>query len=180
MMLRECIRHEPLAARVLYSDHFVGFFDSYLVVEGFDLASDAFTTFRELLTGHAGLVAKYLNPKGPYYKPFFAKYELLLSSETYVTTRQALKLLGELLLDRSNYATMVEYINDKNNLRLIMNMLRINKPMIQFEAFHVFKVFIANPKKEHDIAKVLFTNKEKIILFLKDFCKDKGKILYLV
>jgi calcium binding protein 39 len=68
---------------------------------------------------------------------------------------------------------MMTYINDKNNLRLIMNMLRINKESIQFEAFHVFKVFVANPKKEIGIETVLYQNKEKIILFLQDFCKDK-------
>lgn len=65
------------------------------------------------------------------------------------------------------------YINDKNNLRLIMNVLRSTSTAIQFEAFHIFKVFVANPKKTIDIATVLYQNQAKIIAFLGDFCTDK-------
>lgn len=172
-MLRECLKYENIASIILYSNDFYSFFNEYLVNESFDVASDAFTTFRDLLTRHVGLVSAFLDPKCDNYTPFFKKYEELLNSDAYVTVRQALKLLGELLLDRSNYSTMMTYINDKNNLRIIMNMLRKVEESIQFEAFHVFKVFVANPKKEIGIATVLYQNKEKIILFLKDFCKDK-------
>jgi hypothetical protein len=88
------------------------------------------------------------------------------------------QLLGELLLDRSNFKVMMAYINDKNNLRLIMNMLRNTSTAIQFEAFHIFKVFVANPKKTLDIATVLYQNQAKIISFLSDFCTDRG--MYLI
>jgi calcium binding protein 39 len=40
----------------------------------------------------------------------FAKYNSLLMSENYVTRRQSLKLLGEILLDRSNFEIMMKYI----------------------------------------------------------------------
>lgn len=172
-MLRECIKYEAVASNILHSPDFFVFFDTYLITESFDIASDSFSTFRDLLTRHAGIVAEYLNPEKDSYELFFKKYEELILSDAYVTIRQALKLIGELLLDRTNYATMMKYINDMRNLRLIMNMLRINKESIQYEAFHVFKVFVANPKKEVGIATMLFQNKEKIILFLKDFCKDR-------
>lgn len=36
----------------------------------------------------------------------FAKYKTLLSSDNYVTKRMSLKLLGEILLDRSNFNVM--------------------------------------------------------------------------
>jgi calcium binding protein 39 len=36
----------------------------------------------------------------------FVKYRTLLKSENYVTRRMSLKMLGELLLDRSNFQTM--------------------------------------------------------------------------
>ena len=45
MMLRECIRHEPLAKIVLESDEFYNFF-SYVELSTFDIASDAFATFK--------------------------------------------------------------------------------------------------------------------------------------
>lgn len=45
IMLRECIRHEPLAKIVLHSDHFNSFFN-YVEMSTFDIASDAFATFK--------------------------------------------------------------------------------------------------------------------------------------
>ena len=47
IMLRECIRHEPLARIVLHSDHFHSFFN-YVEMSTFDIASDAFATFKVL------------------------------------------------------------------------------------------------------------------------------------
>ena len=37
-------------------------------------------------------------------------YAKLLNSENYVTRRQSLKLLGELLLDRANFSIMSKYV----------------------------------------------------------------------
>ena len=52
-----------------------------------------------------------------------------------------LQLLGELLLDRHNFTVMTKYISRAENLKLMMNLLRDNSRNIQFEAFHVFKVW---------------------------------------
>jgi hypothetical protein len=44
-MLRECTRYEALTKILLYSDHFYDFF-KYVEVSTFDIASDAFATFK--------------------------------------------------------------------------------------------------------------------------------------
>jgi len=44
-MLRECARYEALAKIIVYSEHFYKFFD-YVEVSTFDIASDAFSTFK--------------------------------------------------------------------------------------------------------------------------------------
>ena len=44
-MLRECIRHEPLAKIILFSNQFQDFF-KYVELSTFDIASDAFATFK--------------------------------------------------------------------------------------------------------------------------------------
>lgn len=44
-MLRECARYEALAKIMLYSDDFYSFF-RYVEVSTFDIASDAFSTFK--------------------------------------------------------------------------------------------------------------------------------------
>jgi calcium binding protein 39 len=92
-----------------------------------------------------------------------------------VTKRQSLKLLGELLLDRANFNIMTRYISDKENLKLMMNLLRATSKNIQYEAFHVFKVFVANPNKPEPILKILQKNKDKLSKFLVAFHTDRAK-----
>ena len=92
---------------------------------------------QELLTRHKILCAEFLEAN---YDKVFSHYQRLLNSENYVTRRQSLKLLGELLLDRHNFSIMTRYITNPDNLKLMMNMLKEKSRNIQFEAFHVFKV----------------------------------------
>lgn len=169
IMLRECIRHEPLAKIILWADQFYDFF-RYVEMSTFDIASDAFATFKDLLTRHKLLSAEFLEQ---HYDKFFSEYEKLLHSENYVTKRQSLKLLGELLLDRHNFTIMTKYISKPENLKLMMNLLRDKSRNIQFEAFHVFKVFVANPNKTQPILDILLKNQTKLIEFLSKFQNDR-------
>ncbi|KAL1780675.1 calcium-binding protein 39-like, partial [Sigmodon hispidus] len=107
------------------------------------------------------------------YDTIFEDYEKLLQSENYVTKRQSLKLLGELILDRHNFAIMTKYISKPENLKLMMNLLRDKSPNIQFEAFHVFKVFVASPHKTQPIVEILLKNQPKLIEFLSSFQKER-------
>ncbi|XP_032171142.1 calcium-binding protein 39-like isoform X2 [Mustela lutreola] len=88
IMLRECIRHEPLAKIILFSNQFRDFF-KYVELSTFDIASDAFATFKDLLTRHKVLVADFLEQN---YDTIFEDYEKLLQSENYVTKRQSIKV----------------------------------------------------------------------------------------
>uniref|UniRef100_A0A8C5MVW5 Calcium binding protein 39 n=1 Tax=Leptobrachium leishanense TaxID=445787 RepID=A0A8C5MVW5_9ANUR len=169
IMLRECIRHEPLAKIILWSEQFYDFF-RYVEMSTFDIASDAFATFKDLLTRHKLLSAEFLEQ---HYDRFFSEYEKLLHSENYVTKRQSLKLLGELLLDRHNFTIMTKYISKPENLKLMMNLLRDKSRNIQFEAFHVFKVFVANPNKTQPVLDILLKNQSKLIEFLSKFQNDR-------
>lgn len=65
------------------------------------------------------------------------------------------------------------------NLKMMMNLLRDKSRNIQFEAFHVFKVFVANPKKPPQIEAILKRNKEKLLAFLKGFHNDKEGACFL-
>jgi calcium binding protein 39 len=169
MILREMLRHESLAKILLYSEQFYSF-PHYIEDTPFGISCDAFANFKETLTRHKPMVAEYLEKN---YDRFFNTYTTLILSTNYVTKRQSLKLLGEILLDRTNFNVMTKYIANEANLKLVMNLLRDKSRNIQFEAFHVFKVFVANPKKPQQIETVLRRNKEKLNVFLKDFHNDK-------
>ena len=63
MMLRECIRHEALCKFLLYDDDSLFGLFNYVELPNFDVASEAFATFMDLLTKHKGIVADYLEKK---------------------------------------------------------------------------------------------------------------------
>ncbi|KAH8634772.1 Conidiophore development protein [Alternaria alternata] len=67
---------------------------------------------------------------------------MLIQSESYVTKRQSIKLLGEILLDRANYNVMTQYVDSGEHLKIIMKLLRDDRKMINYEGFHVFKVSV--------------------------------------
>jgi len=67
---------------------------------------------------------------------------------------------------------MTRYISDVENLKMMMNLLRDKQRTIQFEAFHVFKVFVANPNKTTPILNILIKNKARLIQFLSNFHND--------
>ncbi|KIR54897.1 calcium binding protein 39 [Cryptococcus gattii Ru294] len=169
MILKEMLRYEPLARILLYSDQFYTF-PSYIENTSFGISCDALANMKETLTRHKPMVAQYIEAN---YDRFFNMYNTLILSPNYVTKRQSLKLLGEILLDRANYNVMTRYIASEANLKMMMNFLRDKSRNIQFEAFHVFKVFVANPNKPPQIASILRRNKEKLLVFLKEFHNDK-------
>eukprot|EP01126_Amoeba_proteus_P009906 TRINITY_DN1378_c0_g1_i7.p1 TRINITY_DN1378_c0_g1~~TRINITY_DN1378_c0_g1_i7.p1 ORF type:complete len:175 (+),score=21.93 TRINITY_DN1378_c0_g1_i7:720-1244(+) len=152
----------------------VTFFPFFALIqsENFDIATNSFGTFKDLLTKHKVIVAQFLEAN---YTAVFEAYTVLLTSQNYVTKRTSLKLLGELLLDRSNFHVMTRYISDASNLKLMLTLLRDPSRNIQFEAFHVFKVFVANPKKTEKILQILTRNKDKLVQYLSDFHNDRSE-----
>ena len=58
-ILRDCIRQDTLCKIVLNSDLFFNFF-KYVEMANFDTASDAFTTFKDLLTVQKAVAADFL------------------------------------------------------------------------------------------------------------------------
>lgn len=126
----------------------------------FEVSTDAFTTFRviramldkkhmltrnqELLTRHKSLVAIYIERN---FDLFFNRYNsMLVQSGSYVTKRQSIKLLGEILLDRANYSIMTQYVESGEHLKICMTLLKDDRKMVQYEGFHVFKVCLAHSR----------------------------------
>jgi len=169
-MLRDYLKHDAANTDFLHMDAFYKIFE-LVEVSTFDIASDAFSTFKSALTCNKNQVADFLLKN---YDKFFAHYVNLLNSTNYVTKRQSLKLLGELLLDRHNFSIMQKYISQPDNLKMMMNNLKATSKNIQFEAFHVFKVFVANPKKTKPILDILLKNKAKLIEFLSNFLTERA------
>jgi len=168
-MLRECAKFDLLTKIMLHGEIVWALF-KYLDSVKFDIACDAFATLKDILTIHKELASAFLESN---YDKFFDKYLSLLEKDNFVTRTQSLKLLGELLLDRSNFNVMTKFISSSTNLKLMMNLLRDRSRRIQYEAFHVFKVFVANPNKTPLVLRILIQNKEKLLRFLNNFQNEK-------
>ncbi|XP_077232174.1 mo25 family protein [Tasmannia lanceolata] len=169
-MLRECIKYPTLANYILESTSFELFF-KYVELPNFDVASDAFATFKDLLTKHELAVSEFLTA---HYEQFFELYENLLASANYVTRRQSLKLLSEFLLEPPNSQTMKRYIVEVRYLKVMMTLLKDPSKNIQISAFHIFKVFVANPNKPREIVEILAKNHEKLLMLLRGLSASKG------
>jgi calcium binding protein 39 len=126
---------------------------------------------QDLLTRHKNMVAQYLSAN---FDEFFSRYNnLLIQSGSYVTKRQSIKLLGEILLDRANYNVMTAYVDSGAHLKLCMNLLKDDRKMVQYEGFHVFKVFVANPNKSVAVQRILINNRDRLLKFLPKFLEDR-------
>ncbi|CAL8991605.1 unnamed protein product [Prunus brigantina] len=169
-MLRDCIRFPTLAKYILESASFVLFF-KFVELPNFDVASDAFSTFKDLLTKHGTVVSEFLTA---HYDEFFDLYEKLLTSPNYVTRRQSLKLLSEFLLETPNSHIMKRYILEVRYLKVMMTLLKDSSKNIQISAFHIFKIFVANPNKPREVKVILAKNHEKLTELLENLSAGKG------
>nr|GEZ10729.1 putative MO25-like protein At5g47540 [Tanacetum cinerariifolium] len=137
-ILKECLRHQIVACYLLEPSQLKELF-VYIQHPSFDIAADAADVFKDLLTRHKSTVSLSLSRN---YSWFFTEFnEQLLKSTNYITRRQAVKLLGNILLDRANFSVMTRYVSSKDKLIILMNLLRDPSKSIQIDAFHVFKVF---------------------------------------
>lgn len=121
----------------------------------FDVASDALATVRDILLTDRAIAAQFLQTK---YTAVFGgeppsnssnstnnnnnnnsvtcnRYNKMLQSKNYITRRMSLKLLGEILLDRTNFGVMMKYIWSVENLTIVMVLLNDPSGNIQFEAW---------------------------------------------
>ena len=139
----------------------------------FEASASAFESFRVLLTTHKGLVMHFLRTNAPL---FFHRYHtILMCSHSYVTKRQSIKLMADILLDRTHYDLMTGYVKDPENLKLAMNLLRDTRRMIAYEAFHIFKIFVADPEKSYGVQKILIMNKARLLGFLSAFLAERNE-----
>ncbi|KAI9018382.1 Mo25-like protein [Hyaloraphidium curvatum] len=164
-ILREVAKHEALTKLILTSQSIWCFF-RWLDAPAFDLASDAWATFRELLICHKQIAFEFLNAN---FADFFAGLGKLLESPSYLSRLLSLRLLSEILLERTNHPVLERWTSDADHLKRIMTLLRDKSRGIATEAFGIFKIFVATPDKSPAIADILRKNKERLVLFLGSF-----------
>lgn len=167
-ILRDCIKFEAINKFILESPLFWNYF-RYVELPVFEVATDAFSTLHDLLTIHKKMLSEFLANN---YDVFIYHANQLIQSKNYVTKRQSVRLLAELVLQRQNQVFLNKYFDDTTNLKLIMLLLSDKLKNLQYEAFHIFKFFIAKPKKSPKVLEVLTKNKDNFVTFFENFQID--------
>lgn len=162
-MLRACTRY-PQMVTALINEGAFGRLIELACHPSFDISSEAFSSLRELLLAQKEVSAMYLKFN---FDSFFAQYHTLFQpARDYVSRRQALRLLGDVLLDRAFVEVMLAYVENEQFLQIHMNLLRDSSKTIQVDAFHVFKIFVANPNKPYKVVVILHRNRDRLLRLL--------------
>ncbi|KAG7387399.1 hypothetical protein PHYPSEUDO_014162 [Phytophthora pseudosyringae] len=172
-MLRDCFEYQTLTMIFLedLEPEFEFLFKVTMENSNFDISADALINISRLLTVHKKATVQILDES---FDRVFGLLNSLLTSENYATRRQALQLLSELLLDPVNFTVMQRYVASRNNLKQIMLLLREPSEALRMDAFHVFKIFVANPNKSPEVEQLLVRNREKLLAFVADFGKAES------
>lgn len=176
-MLREAMKYEAIAKSILFDPLFWQYFD-YVNTDSFETSTDSFATLHDLLTLHKKLVGTFFSSETTIAK-FITGINRLMTNGNYITKRESSKLLAGLIMVKLNYNLMSTYVNDVENLKIIMILLGDRSKNIQLEGFNVFKVFVANPKKEKAVIDILAKNRNKLLQFLEGFNKERNDDLFI-
>eukprot|EP01084_Bolivina_argentea_P298434 514263_1 len=142
--------------------------------ERFTVSSNAYLALYHLLIhGNKRHIAPYVCA---HYETIFKRINALIQSPQFVIQKQFLLLLRHLLLNIGNRKVMMNYISSKENLAVIMSLMKKHQTSsISLDAFHVFKIFIVNPNKTKRVNITLWKNKKRLIEFLRGFHDDKAR-----
>ncbi|TID29210.1 hypothetical protein CANINC_002095 [Pichia inconspicua] len=177
IMLRDALKYEQLASMIMSTQSFWPYF-RFVDSECFEIATDAFATLNDLFREHPNVVSTFFSSDSNTQK-FIDNINSLILNGNYVTKRESTKLLADLMMVKLNYNMMTRYVNDVENLKVIMLLLGDKSKNIQIEGFNVFKIFVANPKKEKAIVDILVKNREKLLEFLFSLNKERGDDLFI-
>jgi len=130
------------------------------------IAGAAFEVLTILLNKHENRSRQYIEKN---FEEVMKYFNGSVMSENFVTQGKFLKLLGDILLSKHNNKIRMQYIAEKENLRVVMTLLKSSHRLIGYESFHIFKVFVSNPNKSEEVHIILFKNRDKLIKLLEEF-----------
>lgn len=183
VMIRSYIRHRETVSMIFEEQRIFSLVELARHPK-FEVSSDAFCSMRQAFLEHKQEASVWLAANS---QDFFWRYHQLLEATNYVGQRQALKLLSDILLDPQLTKVMIPYVSDERHLQIHMQLLRDESKIVQLEAFHVLKLFVANPQKPTKVHKILLKNKQALIRRIGNlqpssvgeevFIRDKEKVI---
>jgi len=164
VLLKACMRHS-IIVDFLLREGFLSQIMGGLESSSFEVTSEAFAILTEVLLDNRDVSPPYVNE---HFEEFFGQYHAILRKNDYVTVRRLLKLLGDLLYEPEYMTVMIRYVSKVEFLQLQMTLLKDKSKSIQFEAFNIFKIFVANPRKTPKVHQILYQNRDKLVKLLQN------------
>lgn len=177
-MIIECIKYEQLCRIILKDPQLWKFFE-FAKLGNFEISTESLQILSAAFTAHPKLVSKEFFSNEINIIRFIKCINKLMAHGSYVTKRQSTKLLASLIVIRPNNALMNIYINSPENLKLIMTLMTDKSKNLQLEAFNVFKVMVANPRKSKPVFDILVKNRDKLLTYFKTFGLDSQDSTFL-
>lgn len=170
-ILRNCIRRTELCSILQRTPEMFDLFFAMIKCKDFDVATDGLLSLTMLLTKLPDICSDFMLEN--YDSLMKTKLNRLLRTRSYVGKRLALSLLSDILMCRGNYHLMVRYVNDAENLEVIVGVFRDKKKSIQLQCFDILKIFVGNPRKSEAVETMLHQCKRTIIRSMNKISQAK-------
>jgi calcium binding protein 39 len=157
-LFRACLHARDFTVHV-YELGVVGSFTQLLAVSNFDRMATAFGTYDGLLTAFPDVSYEFLNRN---WQIFQLQFKQLLASPNYLLQLNFLPILLKFLTMPESGNLLMRYLEDVENLQLVMALLRNKSKRVQSNAYSLFKLFVLNPRRADAVTSGLKKNSVKL------------------
>ena len=161
---------------VLYNVKVIVLLSEFVLNKTFDMSSEAYETLHTvLLPGRAEVEDQCATFLSANKEEIMARVFMpMAKDDNYFAKREGLKTLHEVLL-REKYASLREFfVQEKENLIWVMQMLDDENYGIGYEAFVLLYVILTAPfERVERVQHVIDMNREKMTSFLKEFQQER-------
>lgn len=166
IIFRAClIRNRSFAEFILKNNYAIWFFQ-YLVDDNFDKIGPAFASFDIILNTYVDLSVEHISSNWTLY---LLQFKILLHSNSYIILSYFLNILYKFLNCRECKNLMMKFIDDPENLVIIMNLLKSPKRRLSVGSYNIFKLFAMNARRSKYTLSVLKENKDTLLQLLTNY-----------
>lgn len=166
IIFRACLMRSRLFAEFLFKNGYAISFFQFLVDDNFDKLGPAFASFDILLNSYIDLSLEHITKN---WILFHYQFKILLFSNNYIVLSYFLAILYRFLSHHDAKNLMLKFIDDPDNLIMIMNLLKSKKRRLSVGAYYLFKLFVLNARRSKYVFAVFKQNQNNLITFLNHF-----------
>ena len=166
IIFRACIyRSRDFTKFILRKGYIISFFQ-YLVDDNFDLVGPAFASYNSILNTYIDLSSEYVAAN---WNTFNLQFKLILHSENYIILSYFLGVFYKFLSASECKINMQKFIDDPENLIIILKLLKSSKRRLSVGAYNMLKLFAMNARRSKFTFTVFKENKKLLLKILENF-----------